>query len=528
MGMQSSCQAILHVTGDVVETIASVLQTEVTVTQAESILAHYYSGNWSEVLRMTRGENVSLEKINIRFAVARSHLQLREFNDALCIYHELEKGPTVNSTHHRAELVKGTAQSYEGLGLIEKASTTYQRFLSSSCSKQNSRREIALIKLELARLKIKLYQLDEDLMDMLFDVLRDLLADAGFSKKHVQCWVLNKFPDFKYAQRLQFLSNPTRELAHCVYTISELFKMSGKADLARMYRAKARKFGLLMVADEDNDTETKVTILHDAGRKFGSLQYLKYAQQLLYEDSSETPQKYELAAEVCLSSGELYAQFGEKGREELETLSEDVMLQNRFNPVGDFDYEDWRTEVENCLTKIGRDESHYDYGKLNNISGDLAKQKGECSETVHRLHSKAADIFQQQQCKVESAEVSVADAKIYYEEENYEKAEYAYAQAQRFYKDTLPNNSVAAITGRGNALKMLGKEDESELVYKEAAELEIKLQERRQKVFEAIKKGQSTVSGLYLSEVNVNLKSVVYQTASNNATMHKNNFNLLV
>ena len=279
-----------------------------------------------------------------------------------------------------------------------------------------------------------------------------------------------------------------------------------------------------MVADEDNDTETKVTILHDDWRKFGSLQYLKYAQQLLYEDSSETPRKYELAAEVCLSSGELYAQFGEKGREELETLSEDVMLQNRFNPVGDFDYEDWRTEVENCLTKIGQDESHYDYGKLNKISGDLAKQKGECSETVHRLYSKAADIFQQQQCKVESAEVSVADAKIYYEEENYEKAEYAYAQAQRFYKDTLPNNSVAAITGRGNALKMLGKEDESELVYKEAAELESELQERRQKVFEAIKEGKSTVSGLYSSEVNVNLKSVVYKTASNNATMHNNNF----
>ena len=332
---------------------------------------------------MTRSENVSLAKIDIRFAVARSHLQLREFNnDALCIYHELEKGPTVNSTHHRAELVKGTAQSYEGLGLIEKASTTYQRFLCSSCSKQNSSREIALMKLKLARLKIKLYQLDEALIDMLFDVLRDLLADAGFSKKYVQCRVLNKFPDFKYAQRLQFLSNPTRELAHCVCTISELFKMSGEADLAQMYRAKARKFGLLMVADEDNDTETKVTILHDAGRKFGSLQYLKYAQQLLYEDSSETPRKKELAAEVCLSSGELYAKLGEKGREELETLSEDVMLQERFNPVGEFDYEDWRTEAEDCLTKLGRDENHYDYGKLNKISGDVLSRRVKAQKQI--------------------------------------------------------------------------------------------------------------------------------------------------
>ena len=85
---------------------------------------------------------------------------------------------------------------------------------------------------------------------------------------------------------------------------------------------------------------------------------MKYAQQLLSEDSSETTRKKELAVEVCLSSGELHAQFGEKGREELEILSEDVMLQERFNPVGEFDYEDWRTEVEDCLTKLGRDESH--------------------------------------------------------------------------------------------------------------------------------------------------------------------------
>ena len=102
---------------------------------------------------------------------------------------------------------------------------------------------------------------------------------------------------------------------------------------------------------------------------------------------------------------------------------QDLMVQERFNPVGEFDYEDWRMEVEDWLTKLGRDENHYDYGKLNKISGDVAKWKGESSETVHRLYSKAADIFQQQQCKVESAEVSVADAKIYYEEENYEKVE---------------------------------------------------------------------------------------------------------
>ena len=54
---------------------------------------------------------------------------------------------------------------------------------------------------------------------------------------------------------------------------------------------------------------------------------------------------------------------------------QDLMVQERFNPVGEFDYEDWRTEVEDWLTKLRRDESHYDYGKLNKISGDVLSRR---------------------------------------------------------------------------------------------------------------------------------------------------------
>ena len=68
--------------------------------------------------------------------------------------------------------------------------------------------------------------------------------------------------------------------------------------------------------------------------------------------------------------------FGKKGEKNLRiSQKQDLMVQERFNPVGEFDYEDWRTEVEDWLTKLGRDESHYDYGKLNKISGDVLSRR---------------------------------------------------------------------------------------------------------------------------------------------------------
>ena len=75
------------------------------------------------------------------------------------------------------------------------------------------------MKLEIARLKIKLYKLDGDLIGMLFEIMTDLMIDAAFPGKSVDGKALQEYSTSGYAERVSFLNNPSRKLAHCAYTI---------------------------------------------------------------------------------------------------------------------------------------------------------------------------------------------------------------------------------------------------------------------------------------------------------------------
>ena len=152
----------------------------------------------------------------------------------------------------------------------------------------------------------------------------------------------------------------------------------------------------------------------------------------------------------------------------------------------------WGERAEASRKEVGHPKDHYAYGKLIKIRADLFKQRGHNSDTIHNLYKQAADIFEHQGCRIESAAVHSADAAAFYEEGNYGEAETAYGQAQSLLQGELSSQTVIAMEARGKTLKRLGREDEGEDFLNRAAAMQCELQECREKASTEIinKKGQ--------------------------------------
>ena len=499
MGLHSSTSAIpssIEQVGDVVEDcINEALQCDLTLSHVDLLMAHYYSSHWSDVLRLSKHEHLSQSGLEVGYAIAHSLLQLEYFKEALNMYTELKRSPLARSYSYQSEHAKGTARALEGLGFIEKAKETYDKFLEGTSCNQSGKVEMACLKLDFARLKIKLYKLDGDLIGMLFEIMTELMVDAAFHGRSVESKALQEYLTSGYAERVGFLNNPSRKLGHCAYTIGELFRIIGNESLADLYLSKARSLGLMLVLDEDTDSFTKVTILHDMGQRFDSLRYAKRALALLEELSIKSETVKVLKAEVELTTGELQAKIEAKEVDEPVLLDEDKALDEmigKSNAETEFDFVKWNEIAENSLEDVGHPNDHYNYGKLMKIRADLSKQRGQSSDIIHGHYSKATEIFENLGCRIESAAVHSAEAAAFYEEENYGKAEVAYDRALTLLQDGLSNQTVNAINGKAKTLKKLGRNDEGGDLMKRAATMQLELQERYEHASKEIinKRGQ--------------------------------------
>jgi tetratricopeptide (TPR) repeat protein len=272
---------------------------EVNENPMSSSLADFFSLQWSKVVQA----HIATDDLNICYTLAHSHLQLKNYEQALELYQRLHDD-RLRLTEYGVKLTevyRGMGRCNNGMGKLREAkkayelalehsyptqqsheeSITVQREISlNSLTEKNSPVEKAVVLLETAKVLMQLFSNRVKPLQMLFKVLKELILYAATGGKCSDQGLIEGFDQLSLEGRLKYVNNPSREEAHCVYAIGEIFAKNGNKDISQQYFTKSRCLGLKLVIDKNVDGNTKAAILTDLAEKFGHRHYVDTASEI--------------------------------------------------------------------------------------------------------------------------------------------------------------------------------------------------------------------------------------------------------
>ena len=136
-------------------------------------------------------------------------------------------------------------------------------------------------------------------LHFLNEALYCLILNASTHSKCRSLKVLGNFQSLGQREKLDYIGNGTRELAHCVYEIGKLLRETDKS-LSQDYYKKAHQLGMQFVFEAGRDSYTQVTILTEIGQALENEAFLKGALKILqYSFGREMKEK--LRTEIMVS-----------------------------------------------------------------------------------------------------------------------------------------------------------------------------------------------------------------------------------
>ena len=498
------CESLLSVHGhfpekvNSVQQVANIIEMDVVLEDHHKVLAHFFTCRWASVAETA--SSMDSEPFLVALSLARSLLQLKRYKASLGLYNNLLAGRDDQRKKDIADIYRGMARCHEAMGSLNEASQSYSAAisaLSDSDKRVNLSKARALLELEQVNLHRRLDGVaSKQQLKTLFKILKDLLLINATSPKSTKddIQILIKMFDEKgYQGILKFVNDPSRELAHCLFSVAEILRQEDRR-LAKKYLAKSYAFDLRMVIDQQTDGLTKVSILQSLGRKTQTLRYFSKARQLLQNnfDTNDT-QVAQIEADILLSQGECYSET--RDDKDVEAAEQDEELETQLDMIVGSSFQDDTSDLlhtnpqkfiqvtTETVKRTTSDKNHVNYGVLMKIEGKIAA-KGGNPEKAHKCFEKASDIFSENNCKTEVVVVREADGDVYKGEDKKEKAEESYRKVEAGLKEVYgeKKSSSAAymnvLSKRGEMLGSLGETDKSEELKKEAANIK----ENREKV----------------------------------------------
>lgn len=319
--------------------VSELMSKDITEDPLPEILAHYYCCEWSEVIGPLEGNyrNYMYKDYQCRIALAFSHMKLEEYLKATRILEGLRDDFILDRTVEDVVQINvmrllskslskalndegGTSSKVPKMSSGVPYETTFHMIKSLPLDRREKlRRIVAFVLFEYGMFLSERKRENAKACDFLYKALQIFVLDAATQPKCANLKVLNNFLYWNAVQRLDWIGNETRELAHCVYTIATLLQ---DKEVAKIYYKKAEKLGLEFFIRFGTDNYTQIMILTDLGKALENKQYLRGALALL-ERSCGKDSNPELKTEIMVSIVECIGQAS-------EDISHSVELENQL------------------------------------------------------------------------------------------------------------------------------------------------------------------------------------------------------
>ena len=478
------------------------------------ILARFFCSEWPLVIEEDVSQvNNSEGGEYVAYAVARSLLQVHQYEKALPLFDRLTEvsGSSLNvDVTHLVDVHRGRAKCHFVRGNVREALLSMAA-ADGLCKPPNAEEETmamrklrATVRFELTNIQTPSSCPQSDSLDKLFDVLAELVLVAalpGGSKGTEYNRLISDFNDSGPMCRLDFVSNPSREVAVCVFTIAEIYQYLQEKELAQAYFDKARSLDLKLVLDNQIDGFTAVTIL----RKWKTPKTLKFARRIIQSESEGAPKEkiaFEEAkilldeADCSINSTSTKCEHKELNEVEVKQLSKRVGSDLQYLSSSVNGNQDSNLEVMNQIKgkfdSAKLDLNHVLYGNLQKLRGDLAAKNCEFVK-AHEYYQKSIDVFTNNRCKTAIAEVIERDADVYEREQNVEKAEQRYSEVQRVLQEVRVSTDeryLDIMRKRTEILMKTGRHSEAQKLVREAEPIEYSINETKKRLLHKIKMGK--------------------------------------
>lgn len=287
------------------ERLDKLMGENITANLSPSILAsaHYYCCEWSKVLEHLNDSGRQKLSVQSRFAYAYS-LQQTGQHEETCQHLEQILQIDRISVPEKLNLLRNLGKCYEELGRLYHADIIYKE-AQDICDHAETKGEAKLLKQEpyilLTRGLLLSKQNKYDRAGKcLFRALRAFILRAGTGDDCKGIKELKEFYTLSAAGRLKLIGNQTRELAHCVFAIAEIFQAQGKPDQAHLYFAKAPKLDIDFLHECKTDKVTRMIMLREMGEALKNPKYLAGSLHIL-EKCQEKDSMHNLSSDVILS-----------------------------------------------------------------------------------------------------------------------------------------------------------------------------------------------------------------------------------
>ena len=404
------------------------------------ILALFYCSEWTSVIKETKSYSQEGDPYVI-LAKARSSLQMHNFDVAVENFDLISPSSNSSSVEDSKLIInvhRGKARCYAAQGKFQKAISCMLN-AQAGCKVGNDEMETvqerklrATVKFELANITAESSYPYDNYLETMFELLKDFVLMSALPGTTIVSKYNSLASDFDGAgpiHRLSFVSNPSREVAICLFTIAETFQYMQEYKLAQAYFDKARNLDLKLIIDNPSDGFTAIAIL----RKWKTPQILKFSQEILEYECASEAKKALVKAEILLDVAELAINCSNKDYEHKELKHEEVQELKSQLPLSgrqDFAQPDRVIDdVENTLQAAGVDQENILYGKLHRLKGDQEK-RDQVYSNAHDYYQKSIDVFTKSNCESAIAELKEKDADVFMQQNYRLKAAELYSEAQ--------------------------------------------------------------------------------------------------
>ena len=493
------------------QSLQLLMEQEVQIPRSCYVLARFFCSEWPLVIEEDVSQMNNWEGGEyVAYAVARSLLQVHQYEKALPLFNRLIEvsGSSSNvDVRHRVDILRGRAKCHFVCGNVQEAQQSMAA-AEDLCKPRNVEKETmaerklrATVRLELTNIQAPSSCPQSKSLDVLFEVLAELVLVAALpgGSRGTKCnRLISGFNDSGPMRRLDFVSNPSREVAVCVFTIAEIYQYVQDKELAQAYFDKARSLDLKLVLDKQIDGFTAVSIL----RKWKTPKTLKFARRIIQSESEGAPRAFEEAkillslAECSINSSPTMYEPLELNGQEVKQLSKRVGSDLQYLSASVHGEQDSNLEVmneiEGKLDAAKLDHKHELYGNLHRLRGDLAVKKCDFVK-AHEYYQSSIDVFSNNGCKAAIVEVMERDADVYKEEQKVEKAEQGYDRLQRLLLEgrmSTDERYLNIMRKRTEILKTTGRHSEAQKLDREAETIEYSINEAKKKLLHKIEMGK--------------------------------------
>ena len=485
------CEGFLHLHAHVTlaasnNSVEPLLRSSVEKSRKSLVMANFYSSHWTTVIRIAEKIPLQNQDNVIIYANARSLLQTKNYQKAQDAYKRLisNQSEHPSSVISMLEIMRGLARCFCATGKLPEALKAYKETLNQYRD-SDDQQGVALLKVEFANVMVKINSNLPAALRMLFEALQTLVIGAATESQNLPGLFLDLFEKSGYYERLEFLCNPTRGIAHCAFSIGEIFRRLGEAELSNLYFTKARALGLRMVINHKTDALTKVMILHEIGVKCETQVYMGKALEILYTHglTQVTDHAAQQEVDILISMGELSVNNAKNNSTALEDLPEDFDLGTRCqDKCPGADVQHWYRDTKEKLQRQHKNnDNHYDFGKLYHIQAALAASKGKSADKVQKYFQKALRIFSRNNCVTEISAGWKAQAELCVKEMDFGTANEMFEKAQMVLEGVLGENVNSVeyreiLVKRSEVLCALGEESDAKALYRKALKSDPKYQ----------------------------------------------------